>query len=75
MIKKVSYILIFLTLTLGLSPSLHAMGRKPKPFQVEVKVDFGPANKPAHAEKIYVEKRTTPKEAVSQERFGTNPAV
>jgi plastocyanin len=42
------------------------MGRKPAPFQVDVKVDFGPAEKPAHAEKIYVEKGTTPKEAVSQ---------
>lgn len=39
---------------------------KPKPFPVTVKVDFGPAEKPSHEEKIYVEKGTTPKEAVSQ---------
>lgn len=64
--KKLGRLLIFLTLTTFLSPSIYAMGRKPKPFQIEVKVDFGPAGKPAHSEKIYVEKGTTPKEAVSQ---------
>lgn len=42
------------------------LGRKAKPFQIEVKVDFGPAGKPVHSEKIYVEKGTTPKEAVLQ---------
>lgn len=42
------------------------MGRKPPVYQIEMKVDFGPAGKPAHSEKLYVEKGTTPKEAVSQ---------
>lgn len=60
--------LLFLLIAVVLfSQSADAFwGRKPKPFQVEVKVDFGPAGKPAHSEKIYVEKGTTPKEAVSQ---------
>ncbi len=35
-------------------------------FPVEIAVDFGPAGKPAKAQKIYVERGTTPKEAVSQ---------
>ena len=43
-----------------------AMGRKHKSFPIQIKVDFGPAGKPTHEEKIYVEKGTTPKEAVSQ---------
>lgn len=42
------------------------MSRKPDVFPVQVKVDFGPASKPAHQETIYVEEGTTPKEAVSQ---------
>jgi hypothetical protein len=50
----------------SLSPAAFSMGRKPAPFEIEVKVDFGPAGKPAHSEKILVEKGTTPKEAVSQ---------
>ena len=39
---------------------------KHKEFPVTLKVDFGPAGKLAHEEKIVVEKGTTPKEAVSQ---------
>lgn len=60
--------LILFIFTFCFSNSGCAMFRKskPKPFQVEVKVDFGPAGKPSHAQKIYVEKNTTPKEAVSQ---------
>lgn len=46
-------------------PHLLAMGKRP-PFEVTVKVDFGPSGKAAHEEKILVEKGTTPKEAVSQ---------
>lgn len=38
----------------------------PKTFPIQMKVDFGPAGKPVHEEKLYVEKGTTPKEAVSQ---------
>ncbi len=49
-----------------LTSSAFAMGRKPQAFPIEVKVNFGPAGKPAHSETIYVEKGTTPKEAVSQ---------
>ncbi len=40
--------------------------RSHKPFPIQMKVDFGPAGKPAHDETLYVEKGTTPKEAVSQ---------
>ena len=35
-------------------------------FPIELKVDFGPAGKPAHEEKLFIEEGTTPKEAVSQ---------
>ena len=62
-------ILLFISLFMAASfftGNAEAMGRKPKPFQIEVAVDFGPAGKPAHTETIYVEKNTTPKEAVSQ---------
>ena len=38
----------------------------PKTFPIQLKVDFGPAGKPVHEEKIYVEEDTTAKEAVSQ---------
>lgn len=43
-----------------------AFGGKPKAFPVTVKVDFGPAGKGVHEERIFVEKGATPKEAVSQ---------
>ena len=56
----------FLSWIVGLTPSAEAMGRKPKTFPVEVRVDFGPAGKAALKETIEVEKGTTPKEAVSQ---------
>ena len=39
---------------------------KQKPFQIQMKVDFGPANKPVYDQMITVERGTTPKEAVSQ---------
>ena len=42
------------------------LGIKHKPFQIQMKVDFGPANKPAYDQTITVEPGTTPKEAVSQ---------
>lgn len=69
--KKISFLLgpgllILFVLVVYFSQSAFTLGRKPKPFQIEVKVDFGPAAKPSHSEKIYVEKGTTPKEAVSQ---------
>lgn len=47
--------------------NLSAMGKRPKLFTITMKVDFGPAGKPAYVgEKFYVEKGTTAKEAVSQ---------
>ena len=46
--------------------SAMAMAKKPPAFPVEISVDFGPAGKPSKTETIYVEKNTTPKEAVSQ---------
>ena len=52
--------------SLFLIPEASAMGGRHKEFPVLVKVDFGPAGKPAHEEKLFVEKGTTPKEAVSQ---------
>lgn len=59
-------LLLGLVFIVGSAAPAFSMGRKPEPFQIEVKVDFGPAGKPSHAEKIFVEKGTTPKEAVSQ---------
>lgn len=67
--KKANSFFKFLILTLllvGISSSAHALGGKHKAFPIQIKVDFGPAGKPAHEETIYVEKGTTPKEAVSQ---------
>ena len=58
--------LILMFLLVGICSSAHAMSEKYDTFPIQVKVDFGPAGKPAHEETIYVEKGTTPKEAVSQ---------
>ena len=46
--------------------SLGFFSSRPKTFPIQMKVDFGPAGKTAYDDKIYVEKGTTPKEAVSQ---------
>ena len=75
--KKLSYPIFFVLIVVFLLPAFHenqalAMGRKPKEyrpfptFPIELKVDFGPAERPLHAETLHVEKGTTPKEAVSQ---------
>ena len=48
------------------SGHLFTLGGKHKTFPVQIKIDFGPAEKPFHEEKIYVEEGSTPKEAVSQ---------
>ena len=61
-----SLLILFIFVFCFSQQSLYAMGRKPKPFRVKVKVDFGPAGKPFHEEMLFVEKGTTPKEAVSQ---------
>lgn len=63
--KKIafSFILVLTTvsfLNTGFFNSIH------KTFPIQMKVDFGPAGKPLHEETLYVEKGTTPKEAVSQ---------
>lgn len=58
--------LILTFLLAGICSSAYAWGGKHKSFPIQIKVDFGPAGKPAHEETIYVEKGTTPKEAVSQ---------
>lgn len=39
---------------------------QPPNFPIQLKVDFGSAGKPAYDQTIYIEKGTTPKEAVSQ---------
>ena len=60
----IAAVLCFLALPME---NLSAMGKRPKLFTVTMKVDFGPAGKPAFVdEKFYVEKGTTAKEAVSQ---------
>ena len=64
--KKSFLLLLSIAWALTFSGELHAMARKPKEFPIFMKVDFGPAGKPGHEEKLYVEKGTTPKEAVSQ---------
>ena len=60
--------LMLVALLVGLfvwSETGEAMSRKPKTFQVEMVVDFGPAEKPTHQETLEVEKGMTAKEAVS----------
>lgn len=57
---------LLVTMTMLASPA-YAMGRKPKVITIDLKVDFGPANKDGFEDKAFeVEKGTTPKEAVSQ---------
>lgn len=41
-------------------------GGKPSEYPIYLEVDFGPAERPAFQDKIYIEKGTTPKEVVSQ---------
>lgn len=61
---------IFVLTIVGFILCPHSQGwalfQKHKAYPITVRVDFGPADKPAHEEKIFVEKGTTPKEAVSQ---------
>ncbi len=60
-------VLIVVFLSVGVGFSAQAMmNRKPPVFPIQIKVDFGPAEKPVHEETIYIEAGTTPKEAVSQ---------
>jgi hypothetical protein len=64
--SAIAKILFFFLLLAVLPANIEAAGRKPRVFPIQMTVDFGPAGKPVHAETIYVEKGTTPKEAVSQ---------
>ena len=49
------------------TPPVQAMGRRHKTFQINLKVDFGPAGKPAFKDpQFWVEEGTTAKEVVSQ---------
>ncbi len=73
--KWIKKLAIFILLCLILSSieffsgkSSYAMGRRPKKtFPIHLIVDFGPAVKPGVDDpKFFVEKGTTPKEAVSQ---------
>lgn len=43
-----------------------AMGRKPKTFNIQLKVDFGPAGKPSYDQPLEVERGSTAKDAVAQ---------
>ncbi len=63
-----SGILFFsLTFSLLLAPACsRTQPKTPRVFPIELKVDFGPAQKPSHSEKLFIEEGTTPKEAVSQ---------
>ncbi len=61
---NISVFLIFISILFGFNGS--AFARKHKEFPIFVVVDFGPAGKPRHEEKLHVEKGTTAKEAVSQ---------
>ena len=63
--KKIA-ILFILVLAAVSFLNVGFFGLKSKPFPIQMKVDFGPAGKPAHDAQLYVEKGTTPKEAVSQ---------
>lgn len=48
------------------SQDTYAMGRKPKTFNIQLKVDFGPAGKPAYDQPLEVERGSTAKDAVAQ---------
>ena len=64
---KTKAILISIFLVSSFFPAnLQAMDKRPKTFPIELKVDFGPAQKPAVLKSVIVEKGMTPKDAVSQ---------
>ena len=64
--RRQKFLFFFIALVVLILPLAQAMARRPKVFEINMKVDFGPAGKPMHEEKLFVEKGTTPKEAVSQ---------
>ncbi|GEM_PF-2928515 len=64
--RKLAICFVLIAVTSFFTLSAFGIGQKPKTFPIQMKVDFGPAGKPLHDETLYVEKGTTPKEAVSQ---------
>ncbi len=67
--QKISSRILFLSLAAALlffPGCAHKSPNPPKLFPIQMKVDFGPAEKPSHEEKLFIEEGTTPKEAVSQ---------
>lgn len=68
--KKSAVLLFAAFLLLAFMPPAYSMARRrssqPKTFPINMKVDFGPAGKPTYDKMMFVEKGTTPKEAVSQ---------
>lgn len=57
---------ILATIGLVALKRFHLGNAHAKTFEVQLAVDFGPANKPAHQEIVEVEQGTTAKDAVSQ---------
>lgn len=69
--KKGTVLLFTVFAILALSSPAYAMAKRPrssqpKTFAIHMKVDFGPAGKPTYDKLLFIEKGTTPKEAVSQ---------
>ncbi|OGW84958.1 MAG: hypothetical protein A3C35_05675 [Omnitrophica bacterium RIFCSPHIGHO2_02_FULL_46_11] len=62
---RMVFLAVFLAATL-LPADAGAIARRHKTFPVYITIDFGPAGKPLHQGMLFVEKGTTPKEAVSQ---------
>ena len=63
---KIRPILLTVFLISSLFSTHAAIARQPKTFPVQIKVDFGPAQKAAVSKTILVEKGSTPKDVVSQ---------
>lgn len=64
--KKFVFWFVILAVVSFFTLSAFGMGQKPKTFPVQMKINFGPADKPSYDAQLYVENGTTPKEAVSQ---------
>lgn len=65
-IKNLAISVLVLTLFSFSAFYAFGMSQKPKTFPVQMKVNFGLADKPSYDAQLYVENGTTPKEAVSQ---------
>ncbi len=63
--KRIFWLFLFAVI-LAPHPAM-AKSRQPKTFPIRITVDFGPAGKEGVTDKVlFIEKNTTPKEAVSQ---------